>query len=134
MNDDRASLDAGALRRRLLERVADADVRHLTVTAEQGAWQALAPGVRLKLLHVRDGAASYLVQLQPGARLPAHRHPMDEECLVLEGRVRVGSRLEAGPGDFHVAWRGSLHATLSTDTGALLFLRGAIPRPEDVLG
>jgi quercetin dioxygenase-like cupin family protein len=30
------------------------------------------------------------VALYPGASLPAHDHPADEECLVLEGEVMLG--------------------------------------------
>jgi len=77
---------------------------------------------------------SYLLRLAPGATLPAHRHRVDEECLVLEGVLRVGGRLEVGAGSYHLAHRGSLHATITTTTGATVFLRAAAPRAQDVLG
>jgi quercetin dioxygenase-like cupin family protein len=126
--------DARRIRQRVFERVADADDSHLTVAADAGAWQPLAEGVQLKVLHEADGVLSYLLRLAPGASLPPHRHPMDEECIVLEGWLQVGSRLRVGPGGYHLARRGALHATLRSDTGATLFLRGAVPQADHVLG
>lgn len=124
---------ARAMRRRLLERVADADDSHLTIAADQGEWQAFAEGVRIKVLHEQDGVLSYLLRLAPGARLPAHRHPVDEECVVLEGTLRIGTRIEVGPGGFHLAHRGALHAGLSSDGGATIFLRGAVPDATQIV-
>ncbi|MFT3821416.1 MAG: cupin domain-containing protein [Rubrivivax sp.] len=124
---------ARAMRRRLMERVADADATHLTVGADQGDWRPWIEGVRIKLLRRHGGVLSYLLRFEPGAALPPHRHPLDEECLVLDGRLRIGSGREMGPGDYHLAHAGSLHASVSTDTGATIFLRGAIPDPRHVL-
>jgi quercetin dioxygenase-like cupin family protein len=122
-----------AIKRRLLERVADADDSHLTVRAEEGAWQPFLDGVQIKVLHESEGSMSYLLKLAPGASLPAHRHRADEECLVLEGSLRVGSRIEVGAGGYHLAHRGALHAGLHAPGGAVIFLRGAVPELEDVL-
>lgn len=132
-NDVLPSL-AEAIKRRLLERVADADESHLTVAADQGDWLPFAPGVRLKLLRQRGGVQSYLLRLDPGASLPPHRHPIDEECMVLEGTLRVGTRIEIGPGGYHLAHQGALHASASAPGGATIFLRGAIPGAQHVLG
>jgi quercetin dioxygenase-like cupin family protein len=123
-----------AIRRRLFERVADADETHVTIDAGDDAWQPFAPGVRMKMLRREGGVLSYLLQLAPGACLPPHRHPMDEECVVLEGRIRVGSQPEIAAGGYHLAHAGALHATVSTATGATIFLRGAIPGADQVLG
>jgi quercetin dioxygenase-like cupin family protein len=125
---------ARAVRRRLMERVADADTSHLTIDADQGDWQPFLPGVSLKVLHEQDGVLSYLLRLAPGAELPPHRHPVDEECLVLEGRLRVGTQVEIGPGGYHLAHGGALHATIGSVTGATVFLRGAIPDAAHLLG
>lgn len=125
---------ARAMRGRLLERVADADDSHLTVPADGGSWQTLVDGVRIKVLHEHAGVMSYLLRFEPGARLPPHRHPHDEECIVIEGRLRVGTRIEIGPGGYHRAHRGALHAGISSPQGATLFLRGAVPDPRDILG
>lgn len=116
-----------AIRRRLLERVADADGSHVTIDARDGDWQPFDTGVRIKVLHECAGVLTYLLRLDPGASLPAHRHPIDEECLVLEGTLKVGTRIEIGAGGYHRAHRGALHATIGTRTGATIFLRGAVP-------
>jgi quercetin dioxygenase-like cupin family protein len=116
-----------------MHRVADADTSHLTIGADEGEWQPFLPGVAIKVLREHAGVLSYLLRLAPGATLPAHRHPLDEECLVLEGRLRVGSRIEIGPGGWHLAHGGALHATIGTDTGATVFLRGAVPDACQVL-
>jgi len=122
-----------SIKRRLMHRVADADDSHVTIAAGGGEWQPFIDGVRIKVLHENEGMLSYLLRLEPGASLPPHRHPVDEECVVLEGSVQVGSRHLMGPGDFHLARRGALHATISTTTGATVFLRGAVPLAEHVL-
>jgi len=126
---------ARGLRRRVLERVAEADDSHLTITPEasEPAWQPFFEGVSIKVLREHEGVLSYLLRLQPGARLPAHRHPADEECLVLEGELRVGRSLAFGPGSYHLAHRGALHAAISTETGATIFLRGAPPEADHEL-
>jgi quercetin dioxygenase-like cupin family protein len=122
-----------AIKRRLMERVADADVSHLTIDTGEGDWQPFLQGVRIKVLHERDGVLSYLLRLEAGATLPPHRHPLDEECIVLDGALRVGTHIEIGAGGYHLAHAGALHATIGTRTGATIFLRGAIPQAEDTL-
>lgn len=124
---------AREIKHRLLERVADADDSHVTIQAGEGAWQPFGTGVEIKVLHEHADGLSYLLRLAPGAALPAHRHPVDEECIVLEGRLQVGTHIEVGPGGYHRAHRGALHATISTRTGATIFLRGAVPEARDAL-
>ncbi|MBI5719806.1 MAG: cupin domain-containing protein [Burkholderiales bacterium] len=116
------------VKRRVLRRIAaESTPRHLTLPAgAEGTWQAFAPGVTMKVLHQAGDTLSYLLRLQPGASLPAHRHPQDEECLVLEGEMRIGE-LVIGPGGYHLGRRGVLHDELSSPGGALIFLRGAAP-------
>ncbi len=127
------STRARAIRRRVFERVADADASHRTVHAHEGVWQPWLDGVSIKVLREADGVLTYLLRMAPGAGLPAHRHPMDEECLVLEGTVRVGTAAPIGPGSYHLAHRGALHATIRSDTGATLWLRGAVPDADQLL-
>ena len=124
---------ARAIRRRLLERVADTDDSHLTVPAGAAGWQPFGDGVQIKILHESEGILSYLLRFAPGARLDAHRHPVDEECLVLEGVLKVGSRIEVGAGGYHLARAGSLHSGISTEAGATIFLRGAEPQVDQLL-
>lgn len=116
-----------------MERIADADESHLTIDGSDGEWRPFLHGVAIKLLHERAGVLSYLLKLEPGAVLSPHRHPADEECVVLEGCLRVGSRIVIGPGGYHLAHRGALHATIATDTGATIFLRGAVPHTSQLL-
>lgn len=121
------------VRRRVLQRMAaESTGRHLTLADPAAGWQPFGPGLNLKLLHEAGGVMAYLVRLAPGASLPPHRHPVDEECLVLEGRVRIGT-LELGPGGFHLGRRDVLHDRLDSPDGALIYLRGAVPDIELIL-
>lgn len=131
---DGSPAQARTIRRRLMERVADADGSHLTIAADEGDWQPFTAGVHIKVLREQGGVLSYRLRLAPGATLPPHRHPRDEECIVLDGRLRVGSRTEIGPGGYHLAHEGALHATIGTATGATIFLRGAVPEAGHELG
>ncbi len=124
---------AKAIKRRLLERVADADESHLTIAADAGDWKPFVRGVTLKVLHEQGGVLSYLLRLEPGARLPPHRHPIDEECIVIQGRLQLGTHTEIGPGGYHLAHRGALHPSITAPEGATIFLRGAVPEAHDVL-
>lgn len=124
---------ARQIRRRLMARVADADESHLTIDAFEGDWQPFAAGVAIKVLRVHAGEMSYLLRLDPGASIPPHRHPQDEECVVLEGHLRVGSKVVVGPGGYHLAHGGALHGTITSSTGAMVFLRGAVPMPSQLL-
>lgn len=123
-----------AARRRLMHRIAaDSTPHHLTHHAGPDGWQALSDGVEFKLLNeAQDGTLSYLLRLQPGAELPPHRHPVDEECVVLDGEVNIGD-LHVGAGSYHLGRRGVFHDTVRTDGGAVLFLRGAPPDPSLLL-
>lgn len=127
---DPEPLDAAAharVKSRLLQRIAaDSTPRHLTVRPEQGTWRDIGPGLALKVLH-RDGdVMSYLVRMAPGSELPPHRHPIDEECVVLEGEVQVGA-LRVPRGGFHLGRKDVLHEPVRSEGGALVFLRGAVP-------
>lgn len=96
---------------------------HLTVRAGSGDWETLAPGFERKVLWRSGQACSSMIRLQPGTSFPPHEHPIDEECVVLEGSLRIGPDLLLRPGDFHVGLQGVRHGTVSTVTGALCFLR-----------
>lgn len=98
-----------------------------TVRRYEGVWREILPGVSTKLLH-RDPVAarqSYLVQMTPGAVLPAHLHSEVEECVVLEGALVVnGMRMEKG--DFQMVPAGVAHPTMYAPEGALFFIRGEL--------
>jgi hypothetical protein len=125
--------DAGAIDRvkqKLLRRIAaESTDRHLTEPPGEAGWQPFGDGLSIKVLHEDAGVMSYLLRLAPGASLPAHRHPVDEECVVLEGEVQIGA-LRLGPGGFHLGRRNVLHDVLRSADGAVIFLRGAVPEAD----
>jgi hypothetical protein len=125
-----AEADDAALARvrgRLMKRIAaDSVQHHHTVLADAGRWHALLPGIERKVLFEAGGVMSYLLRFAPGAVLPAHRHPVDEECVVLEGTLRIGA-LVLPAGSYHRVRQDVLDADSSSDAGALVFLRGASP-------
>jgi quercetin dioxygenase-like cupin family protein len=125
---------AANIRHRVMARVAqDSTTRHQTVATDQGQWQRFLPGIECKVLHQSGEVMSYLLRLAPGAQLPAHHHPMDEECVVLQGRLRIGNELVLQTGDFHLAHEGLPHDTIVSDEGAVIFLRGAVPVAEHLV-
>jgi putative transcriptional regulator len=94
-----------------------------SIRSADGEWNEMMPGVMLKRLHIdhETGVATSLVRMSPGTALPRHRHESVERFLVLEGECRIGDEM-LGPGDFHVAERGSVHNSTSTIGGTLLLL------------
>jgi anti-sigma factor ChrR (cupin superfamily) len=89
------------------------------------------PGIRMKILSLNRAQryATLLLDVDPGTRLPAHRHSGDEECYVLSGSlVACGRRI--GAGDFHHADAHSDHGELWSDEGCQVLL---IVAPEDFL-
>ena len=128
--------DAAAIARvrsRVMQRIAQDSVRHhVAVGAAEGNWHKLMPGIERKVLHEEAGVMSYLLRFAPGAVLPAHRHPIDEECLVLEGTLRIGT-LVLGPGGYHRVPHDVLDADSTSDDGCVIFLRGATPKAEHLL-
>ena len=121
------------VRSRLMKSIANDSVRHHeAVHADEGHWHALLPGIQRKVLHEQDGVMSYLLKFAPGAVLPAHRHPVDEECVVIEGVLRIGE-LVLPPGSYHRVRRDVLDADSTSDAGAIIFLRGATPKAEQLV-
>jgi hypothetical protein len=114
------------VRERLLGRIAAfeqlrpiADVRR-----DEDTWiHSGMPGVDIKTLFQEPaiGRSTYLVRMQPGARLPGHRHGDIEQCLVLEGDIRWGD-LAYEKGDFVVMDKGTEHPEIYTVHGNVLLL------------
>lgn len=98
-----------------------AESSRITIRSEQGNWRKIRPGVRAKTLDKNSRA--FLLDIAPGASLPTHRHHEDEECVVLRGSASLGD-LTVSTGDYHLARAGSRHGKISSETGALLYLRG----------
>jgi quercetin dioxygenase-like cupin family protein len=122
------------VRSRVMRQIAETSLQaHATVHAHENTWQAFLDKIEFKLLNHVDGVASYLLRMQPGAVLPAHHHAIDEECIVLEGELRIGEQLVLKAGGFHLARKDVPHADITTDVGALVFLRGAMPTADHML-
>lgn len=101
---------------------------------DEGQWQPLLPGIHIKTLR-RDpvaGTQTTLWRLDPGARVPAHPHAKEEECLLLEGSI-VQDGVEYLPGDYLLAEVGMHHAPFDSPGGALFLIRGEVLPDADQL-
>ena len=115
-----------AMRERILKRIATQKVSttqsHLTVHLSNEGWIDVMPLIKMKSLFESEDGKAVLFRFQPGARLPAHEHGTDEECVVIEGELRIGSEA-VHAGDFHLARRGIPHGDLTSPSGALFYIR-----------
>ena len=115
-----------ALRSRLLSRVSashSAQARWITVRSRDGDWRDVKSGVRAKTLWDGSHGNSILIEMQPGASLPVHRHASLEEGIVLAGGFQLDGQ-ELGPGDYHRSHAGSRHGRITSRQGVLAYLRG----------
>ena len=112
---------APELRKRLLQRAIPANVR---VRAAEGAWHATPfPGVEVRRLFVdpATGNVTSMLRMQPGAKIPPHRHAGHEQCYVIQGDVFSGDD-SLSAGDYEVNTLGTDHSFVSTREGCLLLL------------
>lgn len=116
---------SSAIKDRLLQRVRDSRTAHLTVRADEGAWESMGPLVDRRILSDDGVTRTFIMRLQPGARRPSHSHADQETSYVLQGSVRYGA-LELKAGDYHEAAPGSAHESVETDTGALVLIRAPV--------
>lgn len=75
----------------------------------------LVPGVTMRPLF-GDGAMLNLLEVQPGAVVPAHDHPHEQLGYVLEGELVLeldGVEHTLGPGDAYQIPGGTTHAAWS---------------------
>lgn len=120
-----------SMRSRILNRIGaepvPAPAGTITVRAGEKDWVALTPLIEVQVLYrdVKENVQTALWRVQPGASVPPHYHNLTEECLVLEGELKVGDHI-VRQGDMHIALAGHSHPTLESPTGALLFLRTEI--------
>jgi anti-sigma factor ChrR (cupin superfamily) len=89
------------------------------VRAEDGKWRKVAPGVTTRLLHEDR---TMLVRMEPGSSLPAHPHPFEEQCLVLEGAIEDTDGNKASAGDFVVMAKGTTHPRIFSEKGAMFLV------------
>ena len=116
------------MREQLFQRVHSPAHEFLFVQGGQGEWLRLTQGVEFRVLRQDGDSCAYMLRMEAGARLPPHKHPQDEECLVLEGDATINGVL-CRVGDYHLAPQGSPHQWLTTEKGCLMFVRGAAVHP-----
>jgi anti-sigma factor ChrR (cupin superfamily) len=96
--------------------------------ADEGGWTPTAdPGVVQRVLYFdkANQRVTALFRMAPGARYHAHPHPGVEECLVLEGDLRVGG-LVLRAGDYQRAEAGSDHDEQTTEGGCLVLVTATL--------
>lgn len=104
-----------------------------TLRADETGWEKTdIDGIEVRNLFAdRDRkCVTMLVRMAPGTAYPTHRHAGVEECLVLEGDLRVPPGRHLHAGDYQRAAGDSMHGVQSTDAGCLLFI---ISSTEDEL-
>lgn len=84
-----------------------------------GAWRKLAPGVRMKRLW---GKRTLLIECEPGAVVPAHRHRTYEHSLILSGDV-TSDEGDYQAGDYQGMPAGSEHGAWSTRGGCRVLIQ-----------
>jgi quercetin dioxygenase-like cupin family protein len=98
-----------------------------TIRAHEGNWEQIGRGISMKRLfahHVR-GTQTFLLQLAPKSKLPAHRHPSVEELIILSGDCHINGEI-LRPGDYRCALSGSTDYLLTTETGTTVLIVGPI--------
>lgn len=129
--EDQALLDR--VQARVMKEIAAESLpHHVFVQAEEGTWEPFLPGIERKTVHATAEGASYLLRLAPGAVLRAHRHPQEEETVVLQGALQIGA-VVLGPGGYHRVAAGGLDPDATAVDATLLFVRGAAPRVRQLL-
>ena len=94
-----------------------------TRRAADATWAGYGPGIERCVLWQRDGQAAMLYRTVAGATVPRHVHHHDEECLMLAGDIFLDEVL-LRPLDYQLAPAGSVHDSVFTDTGVLLYAHG----------
>jgi len=118
-----------SMKQRIFERIhSKAPEGVSTIREHEGEWIDVAPKLQMKVLR-RDhklNSQTALWRLEPGAIIPAHEHPVEEECLVVKGEINFGNHV-LHEGDFEVVPAGINHMAMESKTGALVLLRSDIP-------
>lgn len=86
-----------------------------------GRWRQLVPGIRYK--HLWDKNVM-LLECQPGAVIPDHKHRTEEHVVVLSGDL-VSANDTYLPGDYHITPAGGTHPAWTTRTGCIVLVRHA---------
>ncbi len=93
-----------------------------TVRAHEGEWLDFLPKIQLKILRKEKETSTFLLKVAPGGKIPAHDHPHDEECFLVEGEIWLGGELMQA-GDYQLAPKGMPHGGGYSETGCVLMIR-----------
>lgn len=98
-----------------------------TIRANEMKWTNVCPGIEMKVLRkdTKANNQTALWRLQAGAVFPRHGHSVEEECLVLEGEIKVGDHV-VRKGDMHIVKKGEKHPDTTSEHGALLMIRAQV--------
>ena len=99
--------------------------QRFSTLVDDSNWQDFCPGVRIRELWNGGERRSVLVRMTAGARVNAHRHGLEEECLMLAGEAFIGDTLLRS-GEYQLAPQGSRHGAIQTDVGALFYVHGSL--------
>ena len=89
-------------------------------------WQAMGPGIDMKMLAPANGRAIALFRFEPGYVGGAHEHADAEFSYVLEGEL-ISTGVTIRPGGAYAAERGTTHDDFRTETGCTLVSVFALP-------
>lgn len=118
------------LKDRLFDRIREPEpeIFRTEIPSDGEGWKphSLA-GIRFKTLNVDKAAHSalFLLQAEPGAIYPMHRHTGVEEMVMLSGELRIGNRVY-GPGEYLRSEPGSIHQTGETAQGCMFLMRASL--------
>lgn len=87
------------------------------IESDEGSWRELpVNGARIKELSSGLEVSMYLLEMDPGARLPSHHHEGVEEAFMISGDLQMSDRrIEAG--DYMRAESDSRHEGLYSEGG-----------------
>jgi anti-sigma factor ChrR (cupin superfamily) len=126
---------ASSIKARLMQRIAATGVApdgKVATIMRDDAWVSLSKKIQVKILHDDGITLSWLLKLLPGGCLPEHDHADGvEECMVLEGQLRING-IAYACGDYQIAYPGSIHYEVSSDEGALVFLKSPSSRRKSL--
>jgi quercetin dioxygenase-like cupin family protein len=128
---------AASLKKSVMQRIApspaDSEQAKVASIRRDVDWVSLTKKLQVKLLHDDGTTISWLLRLLPGGRLQPHEHADGaEECMVLEGELSINGVLFKA-GDYQIAYPGSVHYEVATETGAMLFLKSPASRKKDLM-
>lgn len=115
--------DARGIVRDLVAGLLPAQEPLVTLRSGEGDWTPLASGIAVRRLHERDGIQSCMIRFEPGTSLRTGPALLERELLVVSGELYFG-RSAAELGDYQIMPAGTACPELSSDEGAIVFVRG----------